>query len=282
MGSGSVIAVSHSVDAEGWKEGLIITANHVVERNDDGIRVRYENRKEAVEGKVVARDRDSDVAVVAIKVPGEVDAVGIATRDIKEGDLIEFVGRNRRKYSGEASILCYPNQSWMDAVAMPGDSGGAVLLDGRLAGVISGGVLWAPNEPQRTWPTRACNTDVTVKVIKKAKEAVNWSAAVTSSKIPKIKEYEAGDLKEEVTQLIVFSASWCMPCKRLKADIEKYLEDLNIDRIVFVDCDKERKLAQANKVRVYPTVMLVRNSDIIERLEGPSITKLISATKRLK
>lgn len=108
-------------------------------------------------------------------------------------------------------------------------------------------------------------------------------AATIAFDTPQVKEYKAGDLNEKgITQLVVFSAEWCGPCKRLKADIKKHLEDLPVGRVLIVDCDKEAQLAKANKIRLYPTVLIVRDSKIINRLEGPSIAKLISATKRLK
>lgn len=281
MGSGSVVYVDSVVDGEGWKVGLIVTADHVVENGDTGIRLSFEDGQQSDNAIVVARDRQKDIAVILGKVPGAVDAVKIAERDIKEGDEINFVGRGRRKFTGKASPLCYPGEAWSDAVAMPGDSGGAALLDGKLAGVISGGLRWAPGKPVRTWPCRTCNTDAINKIIKRAKKEAVETSGVTTKR--EIKSYEPGDLKTPgVKQLIIFSATWCTPCKRLKADIEKYLSDIDVDRIVFVDVDQEPELANSNGVNAYPTVMLVRDSSIITRITGPSIEGLIAIAKKYK
>jgi thioredoxin-like negative regulator of GroEL len=61
--------------------------------------------------------------------------------------------------------------------------------------------------------------------------------------------------------LILFSASWCAPCKSLK----RKLEDIHH---VVVDVDENPKIAQAFGVRGVPTLMKLKNGQEAARLVG--------------
>ena len=156
MGSGTVVAV-HDEVRDGWRYGIVATASHVAE-STSGIQVVFENGRSSSKCSVIERDRQNDIALVRCLVPESVRAVSISDVDAKEGDTISYVGRGRRKFNGEVSSLAFPDEIWADVTFVPGDSGGSVLLNGKLVGVISGGLRWSPNKPQRTWPGRSNNT----------------------------------------------------------------------------------------------------------------------------
>lgn len=172
QGSGTVIAV-HDEVRDGWRYGLVATASHVVE-NSSGIRVVFENGKSASRCSVVERDRNNDIALVRCLVPEEVKAVKISDVAAKEGDKISYVGRGRRRFSGEVSALAFEDEIWADVTFVPGDSGGSVLLDGKMIGVISGGMRWSPNKPQRTWPGRSNNLQPFKVMYDRAMQSKSW------------------------------------------------------------------------------------------------------------
>lgn len=278
-GSGSVVMVDGVVNSNGWKQGLIITANHVVDKNTTGIIIGYENKLEAREAKVIAREPRNDLAILVTLVPATVDAVPIAKRAIKEGDEVAFVGKNKRTYEGKASVLCYPNEAWTDAVSIPGDSGGAALLDGKLVGVISGGMRWAPGNVKKTWPCRTANLEAIKEIIEKAETQVNWQHKTQTQETElKYKQYKAGDAKEKnVTQIILFTADWCQPCKQLKDGIklyEKQLREAGVSRLVLVNVDVNSKFTKANNVTAYPTTMLIKDGRILVRQTGGTANAL--------
>jgi len=156
MGSGTVIAVHDQVQ-DGWRYGIVATASHVTE-SSSGIQIVFENGRSSSRCSVIERDRQNDIALVRCLVPESVRAVTISDVNAKEGDKISYVGRGRRKFTGDVSCLAFDDEIWSTATFVPGDSGGSVLLNGKLVGVISGGLRWAPNEPRRTYPGRSNNT----------------------------------------------------------------------------------------------------------------------------
>ena len=172
MGSGTVVAVHDQVQ-DGWRYGIVATASHVAE-SSSGIQIVFENGRSSSKCSVIERDRSSDIALVRCLVPENVRAVSISDVDAKEGDTISYVGRGRRKFNGEVSSLAFPDEIWADVVFVPGDSGGSVLLNGKLVGVISGGLRWSPNKPQRTWPGRSNNTQPLRILYDRAMKSKAW------------------------------------------------------------------------------------------------------------
>ena len=172
MGSGTVVAVHDQVQ-DGWRYGIVATASHVAE-SSSGIQIVFENGRSSSKCSVIERDRSSDIALVRCLVPENVRAVTISDVDAKEGDTISYVGRGRRKFNGEVSSLAFPDEIWADVVFVPGDSGGSVLLNGKLVGVISGGLRWSPNKPQRTWPGRSNNTQPLKVLYDRAMKSKAW------------------------------------------------------------------------------------------------------------
>ena len=186
MGMGTVIAVDDKDIEDGWRYALVATADHVVD-SSTGIKVKFENGRSSSNCTVLGRDKRADVALIWCKVPNGTVPLEVGEESIAEGDMINFVGRFRRKFSGRASPLVFPDIAWSDVVAIPGDSGGSVILNGKLVGVISGGMQWAPNPPQRTWPCRTSNLDALLKLINAANNSGRWRGRVNPArKAPQI------------------------------------------------------------------------------------------------
>lgn len=73
----------------------------------------------------------------------------------------------------------------------------------------------------------------------------------------------------EVPILIDFWAEWCGPCKSLGPLLEKVVDDYNgAVKLAKVDVDKEQQLAGMFGVRSIPTVVLVRDGQIVDGFAG--------------
>lgn len=81
--------------------------------------------------------------------------------------------------------------------------------------------------------------------------------------------------------LVVFSASWCPPCKSLKAGplrdaaVQSWLAGPGMG--LYVDVDKNHADAAAAKVRAVPTLALIRNGKVVRRHEGSMDTQTLLA-----
>jgi putative thioredoxin len=69
--------------------------------------------------------------------------------------------------------------------------------------------------------------------------------------------------------LIDFWATWCGPCKTLGPVLEKLAAEFNGGfRLAKVDVDKEQQLAAYFQIKSVPTVMLVKNGEIVDGFPG--------------
>jgi len=69
--------------------------------------------------------------------------------------------------------------------------------------------------------------------------------------------------------LVDFWATWCGPCKTLGPLIEKVVGEYNgAIKLAKVDCDKEQQLAAMFGVRSIPTVVLVREGQLVDGFTG--------------
>tara|TARA_R110000782_G_scaffold171531_1_gene263282 strand:+ start:434 stop:682 length:249 start_codon:yes stop_codon:yes gene_type:complete len=75
-----------------------------------------------------------------------------------------------------------------------------------------------------------------------------------------------------VIETILFSASWCGPCKTLK----KYAKDNDISFTSVYDIDTEEgaELSALHGIRGVPTVITLSNSTELSRFTGMNIDKL--------
>ena len=83
--------------------------------------------------------------------------------------------------------------------------------------------------------------------------------------------FEAEVLQASLTTpvLVDFWATWCGPCKTLGPILEKLAGEYGgAFRLAKVDCDKEQQLAGMFGVRSIPTVVLIRDGQILDGFAG--------------
>jgi len=77
---------------------------------------------------------------------------------------------------------------------------------------------------------------------------------------------------KEGIKIVKFGASWCAPCKALSPIWTELTRTSEIDMIE-IDVDTEQEIVSDYGVRAVPTVMLLSNGVVVDKLSGPSVTK---------
>ena len=82
--------------------------------------------------------------------------------------------------------------------------------------------------------------------------------------------------EEEKLVLIDFYADWCGPCKMLSPVIEELAATTNIDLVIGkVDVESEADIARKFNVYSIPTLMLVKNKEVIKIETGYKSKQLL-------
>jgi len=127
--------------------GLIVTSNHVVER-DDQIQIGLADGK-TLDATLVGRDPGVDIAVLRVNASGLSAATWVDAGELKVGHLLLALGRPGNRIQATLGIASALGGQWRtpaggeidhylqtDVVMYPGFSGGPlVAADGRFAGV---------------------------------------------------------------------------------------------------------------------------------------------------
>ena len=84
-------------------------------------------------------------------------------------------------------------------------------------------------------------------------------------------------IEEHELIIIIFTAAWCQPCKRIMPTLEKY--DKKMDHLEFlkVDINKCEEISDAYKIAMVPTFVLLQNGFVVEKVTNSSIEKLSAA-----
>jgi len=69
-------------------------------------------------------------------------------------------------------------------------------------------------------------------------------------------------------KIVMFSASWCQPCRQAKPVFEKISKETPDAYFQIVDIDENRAMAQDFGVTGVPTFMLIENEEEVKRLVG--------------
>jgi S1-C subfamily serine protease len=130
-------------------DGVIVTANHVVER-DDNLRVGLADGG-SVAATLLGRDPATDLAVLKVEQSGLAPATWVAASDLRVGNLILALGRPGQTVQATLGVVSALGGAWRtgsggefdsylqtDVVMYPGFSGGPLVgADGRLGGINS-------------------------------------------------------------------------------------------------------------------------------------------------
>jgi thiol-disulfide isomerase/thioredoxin len=86
--------------------------------------------------------------------------------------------------------------------------------------------------------------------------------AVATVSVQKIHAAD-GDLK-----IYKFEADWCAPCQKMKPIFKKVSGDFKDVKFQTVNVDKDSRTADRFKVSILPTVIAVKNDEIVGRTTG--------------
>jgi len=96
---------------------------------------------------------------------------------------------------------------------------------------------------------------------------------------------ELDDLLLVTTKVVlVFSSSWCGPCKILKPQLEKISSDSKYNKIKFckIDIDECGDLSDKYKISSLPTTVFLNNGDEKSRITGADIIKITKTLENFK
>lgn len=75
-------------------------------------------------------------------------------------------------------------------------------------------------------------------------------------------------LQAEGTVLVDFWAAWCGPCRMIAPAVEKISEERSDVKVCKVNIDDEQELAIKYGVMSIPTLMVVKNGEIVNTAVG--------------
>jgi hypothetical protein len=145
-GSGSVVKFIE--DSEAHPEyyiGLILTASHVIKSDADLFEIRFKSGKKTLYNRVVLKkptgtDKFNDLGLIRALIPDEVKPIPLSSEKPTIGGELEIGGWGRgelKHWDAKCGGTLLNNDgiiifSW----AVQGDSGGPILLDGEIVGVV--------------------------------------------------------------------------------------------------------------------------------------------------
>lgn len=84
-------------------------------------------------------------------------------------------------------------------------------------------------------------------------------------------------LNSEKPVLVDFWASWCGPCRMVIPVIEEIAAESSDIKVVKINVDEEPELAAQFQVMTIPTLMVIKNGEVVNRSVGAKSKKQILA-----
>ena len=90
-------------------------------------------------------------------------------------------------------------------------------------------------------------------------------------------------METEKVVVIDFWATWCGPCKMMAPVVEEVAKDYPDVKVCKVNVDEEPELSNASKIVSIPTIVVIKNGEIIDSVVGyrpkEDIEKIIKLVK---
>jgi hypothetical protein len=144
-GSGTVIKfIEDSSKYEGYYYGWILTASHVINSTQTNFTVFFNNGDVTSNGRVVIKKNDNDsfndLGIIRALIPKDIEPMEISTEDVPAGEKVELCGFGTGQFRHWNAKYCGEGMdsgghiifSW----AIQGDSGGPIIYNGKVVGVI--------------------------------------------------------------------------------------------------------------------------------------------------
>lgn len=95
--------------------------------------------------------------------------------------------------------------------------------------------------------------------------------------------YQNEVMETEKVVVIDFWATWCGPCKMMAPVVEEVAKDYPDVKVCKVNVDEEPELSNAFKIVSIPTIVVIKNGEIIDSVVGyrpkEDIEKIIKLVK---
>jgi len=78
-------------------------------------------------------------------------------------------------------------------------------------------------------------------------------------------------------KLLDFQADWCLPCQTMGKSLKEVMKNINNIELVKVDIDKEPDMARTYQIRSIPTLVLIKEGNIIGKMVGAKSVNEIKA-----
>lgn len=93
--------------------------------------------------------------------------------------------------------------------------------------------------------------------------------------------------REEIDQLpglvlLEFGATWCGHCQALAPDLERLLKDAPEIRHIKVEDGPGKQLGRSFRVKLWPTLVLMRDGQIVDQLVRPTPSEAGEGIERLQ
>jgi thiol-disulfide isomerase/thioredoxin len=90
------------------------------------------------------------------------------------------------------------------------------------------------------------------------------------------------EIDEDKPSVLYFGATWCSPCKITKRNLESKEVKKELQRFNFkmYDVDVDKKEKEKYRIKLVPTIIVLKDSKTYRYIGGKSITELIKILKK--